>query len=624
MAHRNQTPRRGFFARLWGLVVILQRIIISIFVLGFVAVLAIGLFYKPQVKIDDHVALVWAPSGVIVEQHDPSLQDAFAENILGERRPYTVMGELMQTLEDAATDDRIDVLFLKLDELEYAGMAQLQELAAAIRQFKESGKRVITHATGFTQQQYYLAAQADEIYLDPLGAVLIEGFGVYRKFFSEALDKLDIDVHVFRVGDYKSAIEPFTRKDMSSEARAANQAWLEDLWSVYTDGVAGARGLEAPAVHDYADQFSQRLAKQRGNAAEVAQAAGLVDELLTREQMRDKLRKLVGRDDEHGSFRQVHSFQYYWARRQEKRLEADPTQDQIGVLVAQGALVEGDLGSGTIDGEQFAWLIDSARRNKDISALVLRIDSPGGSVMASETIRRELELLREAGKPVVVSMSSVAASGGYWIAMEADKILAQDSTVTGSIGVFGLLPGYYKLLNRWGIYTDGVATTDSVGVYRGDRPLQPRHAQALQSSVEYYYREFVRRVAGSRGMSLEAADRLAQGRVWSGADAQKLGLVDELGGMRKAVEAAAQLAGLKEGEYRLQTIRPPQDWRITLLEEFFGFAGPVLGHAALSPWLDKLQNLQRDIGLGWLSDPLGVHAHCLCVPDTGGSRQFQP
>lgn len=621
MANRKNQERRGLFSRLWGLIVLIQRAAITLFVLLFLLMFGLALFYDPQVKIEDHVALVWTPRGVIVERRDQDPSELFAEQVFGEESPYSVLSELVKTLDDASTDDRIDVLFLKLDELEYAGMAQLQELGAAIQAFKQSGKRVITHAMGYTQQQYYLAAQADEIYLDPLGEVWIEGFGVYRQFFKDALDKLDIDIHVFRVGDYKSAIEPFTRNNMSSEARAANRAWLDDLWKVYIDGVAAGRGMEAADVAAYAQQFPERIVKLSGNGAEVALAAGLVDELLTREQMRDKLRKLVGRDDAHGSFRQVHSSQYYYAMRQAERSKAAPVPENIGVLVAQGALVDGDMGQGTIDGERFAWLIDEARRNKDISALVLRIDSPGGSVLASETIRRELELMRAAGKPVVVSMSSVAASGGYWIAMESDKIFAQDATVTGSIGVFGLLPGYYKLLKRWGIHTDGVATTDSVGAFRGDRPLEARHGKALQASIERYYKEFVRRVAGARGMSIEAADRLAQGRVWSGVDAQKLGLVDELGGLQAAVASAAQLAGLDEGEYEVRTIEHPLDWRLSILEQFFGATGNLFKGMLQAPLMQWLQGFEQYTGFGWLSDPRGVHAHCLCTPDTSG-RNF--
>lgn len=619
MASRQKPPRRGLFSRIWGLIVLLQRAVMSLLVLVFTLLFLAAIFYEPSIDIEENVALVWAPKGVIVERREREFGDALAE-FMGEESPYSVMGELLTMLEDAASDERIDVLFLKLDELDYAGMAQLQELGQAIRDFKLSGKRVITHAGGFTQQQYYLAAQADEIYMDPLGAVWIEGFGLYRQFFREALDKLDIDIHVFRVGEYKSAIEPFTRNDMSAEARAANRSWLNDLWSVYTGEIAAARDMDAGAIQRYAQDFPDRMVKMNGNAAAVALAAGLVDELLTREEMRDRLRKLVGRDDKHGSFRQVDGGRYLWAMQQARSREAQAPMQKVAVLVAQGALVDGEMGTGTINGERFAWMIDQARRDEKTSALVLRIDSPGGSVTASELIRRELALLREAGKPVVVSMSSVAASGGYWIATEADQILAQDATVTGSIGVFGLLPGYYRLLQRWGIHTDGVATSDAVGAYRGDRALQPRHGRALQASVEHYYNEFIRRVASARGMSLEATDRLAQGRVWSGVDAQKLGLVDELGGLRQAIASAAELAGLKTGSYRVETLEEPADWRLSFLEEFFGLAGPLLKQVKRSFVLDWLERVEQRFDFAWLSDPQGVHAHCLCTPDTGGPR----
>ncbi|MGH8530288.1 MAG: signal peptide peptidase SppA [Nevskiales bacterium] len=607
----DTTSRRGFWSRLWQFFVVVTRLFIVVFLLAPLALFAYAYFAAPQFKIEDGVALVWAPDGVVLERSEFDPQEILAQQLFGQESPYSLLRDLVDSLDYAAQDTRIKALFLKLDGLEYAGMAQLEEMSSAITRFRASGKPVYAYAGDYTQDQYYLAAQADQLFLDPLGGVWIEGFGMYQHYFKDALEKLQIDLHVFRVGEYKSAVEPFIRNDMSPEARAANQAWLDVLWQVYKRGVAGARELEPAAVESYVAEFPVRLVEVLGDAGALAKNAKLVDDLLTREQVRQKLRELVGTDTEHGSFRQLDDQTYLAAVRVEKsRGKAPPSH--IGLAVAQGALVDGESGRGTTGGDTLAYLIEDARRDEKLAALVLRIDSPGGSVSASEAVRREIELMRAAGKPVIVSMSSTAASGGYWIAMNADEIWADDTTITGSIGVFGLLPTFDKTLGKLGIHVDGLGTTPLAGATRLDRPLAPDIAAAMQAGVEYYYRQFVGQVAAARRLDVAQADQLAQGRVWSGLDAKRLGLVDNIGGLHEATAAAAKLAGLAEGQYRLSPLDAAPDWRTAifdLLSSRIEIWLQVLGAAELT---QPFHVIREQLGVGWLNDRRGVYAHCGC------------
>ncbi len=613
------TAPRGFWSGLWRFFVVVTRILIVLLLLGPLLLFAFAYFAAPQFKIQDGIALVWAPEGVVLERSELDPQEILAQHLFGQESPYSLLRDLVDSLDHAAKDTRIKALFLKLDRLEYAGMAQLEELSAAIGRFRASGKPVYAYSGEYTQDQYYLAAQADQLYLDPLGGVWIEGFGLYQHYFKDALDKLSVDLHVFRVGEYKSAVEPFIRNDMSPEARAANQAWLGVLWDVYKNGITAARELEPGAVENYVSTFSTRLVEVLGDAGALAKSARLVDDLLTRDQVRQKMRELVGTDDEHGSFRQLDDQAYLAAVRSEKsRLKAPPSQ--VGLAVAQGALVDGESGRGTTGGDTLAYLVEEARRDEQLAALVLRIDSPGGSVTASEAIRREIDLMRAAGKPVIVSMSSTAASGGYWIAMNADEIWADDSSITGSIGVFGLLPTFDKTLGKLGIHVDGLGTTPLAGATRPDRPLAPEVGAAIQAGVEYYYRQFVGQVAAARKLDVNQADQLAQGRVWSGLDAKRLGLVDHIGGLYEATAAAARAAGLAEGQYKLKPLDAAPDWRSALFELLSIRLQNLLQLARSAMLAPPFDVLREQLGLSWVNDRRGVYAHCGCEGVKAGWR----
>ncbi len=569
-------------------------------------------FSGPAVTVPDDSALVWAPTGDLVEQRSG------VSSVLGQMaagpQPVTVVRDLIETLERAATDERIELVFLKLDELGAAQPGQLQDLARAIDHFKQSGKPVVAWSPSYDQAQYMLASHADTIYLDPLGYVFLEGYGAYRNYFAEALDKLDIRINVFRVGEYKSFVEPFTRNDMSPQARAANLAWLNSLWASYKTSVTQARSYAPGAIDEYIDGFATTLESVGGDAAQVARNAALVDKVAPLNAVRDDMREQVGSDPRHGSFRQISGRDYLRATEDE---QPEPQSDsEIALVVVEGAIVDGESVGGRAGGETIARLIAEARRDANVSALVLRVNSPGGSITASERIRREVELMRAAGKPVVASLAGVAASGGYWISMNANRIWAEPTTITGSIGVFGIVPTIDETLNELGIHTDGVGTTPLSGALRIDRPLSEPVRTILQAGVEHGYDLFVSKVADARNMEVEAVDQVAQGRVWSGADAARLGLVDELGGFGAAVDAAAQLAGLEEGDYRLDVQQPPGNWRMALMQF-------LSGHAQVGILPDWLTTLTDNSELAWLrtglNDPRGLYAHCFCEVAPAGA-----
>lgn len=606
------------FAGLWRVVEIIRRVLVTLVILFTVLMLWLALSGGPERTVDRDIALVWVPVGTLVEIVDEPPETALLQRLANEPPRQTRVRDLIKALDYAAGDKRIKLLFLKLDELEDAGMGQLQELAAALQKFrKDSGKKVIAYAPSYSQPSYYLAAQADEVYLDPMGFVLMTGFGQYGMYFKEALDKLGVDMHVFRAGEYKSAVEPFERNDMSPEARVANAAWLQILWDRYKADIAAPRKLTPEAVENYAANLPAVVEAHAGDLAQAARAEKLVDQLLTLQQVREKVGAIVGMDEDIDSFRQIDHFTYLSVVDRPKHAPDTPA---IGLVVAQGELIDGESVLGATGADTLADLIAEAVGDEQIAALVLRVDSPGGSITASEIIRRQIQRFRDSGRPVVVSMSSLAASGGYWIAAPADQIWAQDTTLTGSIGVFGLIPTYDRPLAKLGIRVDGVGTTPMAGSLRADVPMRPEVQRSIQLIVEKDYRQFIQQVAKGRRMNAEAVDKLARGRVWSGMDAKRLGLVDQLGGLQPAIESAARLAGLDPGNYRLQPLESTRDLATALLERFsFGLARWGLDRMGLPDGLVRaVQQPEWQSGLRWLNDPHGIYSHCFCRPAISG------
>ncbi len=603
-----------FFSGIWRVVEIVRRVLVTLVVLVIVLMLWVAISGPPDWTVEDGTALVWVPIGNLVEAMDEPPESALLQQIANQRPRQTRVMDLVKALDYAAKDSRIKLVFLKLDELEDAGMAQLQELGMALQEFrKTSGKKLVAYAPYYTQPAYYLAAQADEIYMDPMGFVLMAGFSHYSLFFKEAIDKLGVDMHIFRVGEYKSAVEPFERADMSPEAKVANAAWLQVLWEQYKAGIAAPRKLKPEDLETYAANLPAVVETHGGDMAVAAKANKLVSELLTLQQVREKMGAIVGMDEDIDSFRQIDHFTYLSVV---DRRKSPPDSPTVGLVVAQGELIDGESVMGATGADTMAGLIANAVQDDKMAALVIRIDSPGGSITASETIRRQVQRFRDTGRPVVVSMSSLAASGGYWIAAPADQIWAQDTTLTGSIGVFGVIPTYDKPLAKLGVRVDGVGTTPMAGALRADMPMKPEVKRAIQLIVEKDYRQFLQQVATGRRMTVDAVEKLARGRVWSGLDARKLGLVDHAGGLQAAVAAAVKLAGLDAGNYQLQELERETNLLSALYRRFrFGLGRLMLADMGLPDWLLSLVQ-QRDVQstLRWLNDPNGMYSHCFCRP----------
>ncbi|MEX1993287.1 MAG: signal peptide peptidase SppA [Steroidobacteraceae bacterium] len=512
--------------------------------------------------IPKSAALVLAPQGFLVEQLSGDPLERALSRVAGEDRTETRLRDLVDVIDQARDDDRIRALVLELGGLDGAGLPMLQDLAQSIRWFRETGKRVYAYGQGYSQRQYFLAAQADEVYLDPMGYVLLDGYSYFRTYFRGALDKLAVDVNVFKVGTHKSSPEDWTRTDMSQEDREDAKVWIGALWDSYKSDVAAARNLEPALIQAYADEAAAGVRATGGDLAQYALARGLVDGLKTREEFEQIVAEVAGIDEDSDSYQAVDWHAYLPYVHSEKRLARGAPQT-IAVVVAAGEILDGEQSPGLVGGDTLAAILRDLRQDDDYSAVVLRIDSPGGSMMASEVIRREVARLREAGKPVVVSMGTVAASGGYYIAMDADHIIAAPTTITGSIGVYALIPTFQRTLAKIGITNDGFGTTLLAGQAELDRALGPEAREILQASVEFAYKTFVGHVARARERRPEEIDGIAQGKVWTGADARAAGIVDELGGVDEALAEAARLAGI-EGDYDVKWIEQQISWRDAL------------------------------------------------------------
>jgi protease IV len=561
-------------------------------------------------------ALVIAPEGEIVEQlsGDP-IARAF-EEARGQGKAETLLWDLTDAIRAAAKDDRIPVLVLDLEYFLGAGQPTLEELARAVNEFRASGKKVIAYGSLFLQDQYYLAAQSNELYLDPMGLVLLDGYDRYRMYFKEALEKLGVEVNVFRAGKFKSAVEVYVRDDMSPEEREEARAYLASLWSTYRTAVARARKLEPGTLENYAASLGPAAEAAKGDLAAVALKAGLVTALKSRLDVEKRLIELVGEDESEGSFQGVSHTDYVRTLRAEETLGRDG-KSRIAIVVASGEILDGEQPPGTIGGESTSRLVRQARLDEGVRALVLRIDSPGGSMFASEQIYREILAVKAAGKPVLASMGDLAASGGYYIAAPADEIYASPATITGSIGVFAVIPTLGRTLDKLGVSVDGVGTTPLSGQLRIDRPLGEDVRTLLQSSVERSYEDFLARVASGRKKTRDQVDAVAQGRVWSGADALGIGLVDHLGSLDAAVKAAAKRAKLTD--YEIDFIEPELSWAQELaLQVKSSLVRTVLqadGRTReLAHTLRRLGPLQRELErMSRFAEPYRAYAYCFCA-----------
>jgi protease-4 len=565
-------------------------------------------------------ALVLDLKGELVEERAGSVRDSVVAGLAGNGRRLVRLPDVLKALDGAAKDRNVSEVLVLLDELDGGGLASVREIGAGIERVKAAGKRVVVWGGNFDQKRYLIAAHASEIYLHPMGMVLIEGFGRHRNYYRDALDKVGVTVNLMKVGTYKSFAEPFIGNGPSQAAQEADAFLYNGLWTAYTAEVEKARKLPAGAIAKGIDELPQRLQAANGNAAKVALDWKLIDGVKTRDEVRDMFIKRGAYDDRIKSFRQV-SFGDYMARNPEK-----PFGDAVAVVVAAGDITEGTGGPGMVGGISTANLIRSVREDSSVKAVVLRVNSPGGSAYGSELIRRELELTRAAGKPVVVSMGDVAASGGYWISMAADEVIADPSTVTGSIGVFAILPTADKVVDKLGIHTAGVTTTWLADAYNPLRPLDPRFGQLIQSSINHVYDEFTTKAAIARKTTPAKIDEVGQGRVWTGTQAKERGLVDRLGSYGDALRSAAKRARLGD-DFRVMYAEQPTTLAERVLERMglsnaqilnvqvkLGLLPVDLGAAALGG--NATAGITRD--LGWLSavadrkQPFAAVTHCLC------------
>lgn len=566
-----------------------------------------------KITLTNKTALIIAPKGFVVDQYSGDPKSQALQNIQGSDIPETRMRDILQAIKLAADDSKISVLVLNPDYMWGAGLANLREIERAVDQFRaQSKKPVIAMATNLSQGQYYFANIADEILMDPQGFLFLQGFGSYRNYFKDGLEKLGVDVHLFKVGEYKSAAEPFVRNDMSQEAKEAGLHFMNDLWETYLAGIANRRGLSIEVIKEIVELQAQKLIEKNGSVADMALDNGLVDRIMKKPFMHKHIAEYSSFDDDNNHFRSI-DFEDYLSIQDSKYSQA---KNHIAVVVAEGSIVGGEQPPGTIGGASTSALLQQARLDASVKAVVLRVNSPGGGVYPSEQIRREVDALKIAGKPVVVSMGNVAASGGYWVSMTADTIWADEATITGSIGIYGLLMTYPKLFNKLGIHTDGVGTTKWVGAFSPDKDLDPEFADLIQSNIEYGYDQFITSVATARNLSIDMVDRIARGRVWTAKQAHDLGLIDQLGGLEDAIKDAASKANVSD-DYELVWIEETLSFTDQLLIDFMAKAASHLDFSKQSNGL-KLQRLlqpyQAELSLLLNQQPGQVleMAHCFC------------
>ncbi|MCG6304347.1 signal peptide peptidase SppA [Vibrio vulnificus] len=600
------------FKGIWKAITFVRLALTNLIFLLSIALVYFIYFYghDTQPQVEQPSALVLNLSGPIVEQSlyiNP--MDSFAGSLFGEDIPKeNVLFDVVDTIRYAKDDEKITGLVLSLRDMPETNLTKLRYIAKALNEFKASGKPIYAVGAFYNQSQYYLASYADKIYLAPDGGVMLKGYSAFNLYYKTLLEKLDVTTHVFRVGTYKSAIEPFVRDDMSPAAKESATRWLTQLWGAFVDDVANNRQIDPKTLNPSMEEFLSQLKSVNGDLAALSIKLGLVDELATRQQLRAQLAEKFGASGD-DSYKAISYYDY----RATMRDNFDVNADDIAIVVASGTIMDGQQPRGTVGGDTVAGLLRQARNDDKVKAVVLRVDSPGGSAFASEVIRNEVQALKDAGKPIVVSMSSLAASGGYWISMSADKIIAQPTTLTGSIGIFSVITTFEKGFNKLGIYTDGVGTSpfSGEGISTG---LSKGASQAFQMGIEHGYQRFISLVGNNRDLSLDAVDKVAQGRVWTGYDALQHGLVDQIGDFDDAVAEAAKMAQLEN--YNLYWVEEPLSPTEQFIQEFMKQVKISMGvdiQSILPPGLQPVaQQMEQHASLLQnFNDPKGYYAFCL-------------
>ena len=590
----------------------IRNSVLNLLLLSMILLLIFAFLPEKKSTVSPNTILNLTISGNIVEEKMSlsALEKFFGSTMNSEAEPETLLQQIIDTIDTAAEDENISVLRLDLRKLKHGGLNQLQVIGKAIERFRATHKKVIAAADYFTQTQYYLASYADNVIINPMGVVDIHGFGTYRLYFKEALEKLQVSYNIFKVGTYKSALEPFTRNDMSAEDRRQNKVWLSALWQIYTDDVDKQRKLEKDAIEKYTTDVAAQLLLTDGNAAELALKLGFIDQILTRQQLASYLKSISGNQN-NGPAKTISSYDYF--NRVKHSYQKDNSDlEKVGVIIAEGNIIPGKQPAGLIGGDSLGEMIRKARKDSQVKAVVLRINSGGGSAFASEIIRQELLALKKSGKPLVVSMGSVAASGGYWIAANADEIWASPATITGSIGIFGAIPTFEKTLASFGVYSDGIGTTPLASGLDLTQPLPEQLRSAIQQNVTHGYNQFLNIVSEGRKLERSHVEGIAQGRVFDGLTAKSLGLVDKLGSLNDAVGAAAKLATLTNFEpvyiHRTMTVK---DQFFRYLTTQFIKVSDIDGLKITNPTIMRFKNsvYSQLENLLQMEDPRGIYAY---------------
>ncbi|MCG9736624.1 signal peptide peptidase SppA [Shewanella insulae] len=600
---------KRIFSTLWKVINTTRKVILNLFFFGFIALLFVILAADESPRVEEGSALVLDLSGSVVEQKrqvDP-IEAAMKSGKGGQSDGEILLADLLNAIDNAASDKRISAIVLDIGHLRWTGISKLQSIGDALTRFKASGKPIIAMGNWYGQNQYFLASFADTIYLNPQGSVEIEGLSRYRQYFKSALDKLKIKAHVFRVGTFKSAVEPFMRDDMSEAAKSANLELMQDIWSSFETRVSENRGIKQDDLMLSAERYLAELNKANGRSSEMAINLGWVDKLASAEQFRLDMVERLGEAREGHSFKQISFYDYQSVIQQ---FPPVLMHDAIGIVVAKGNILNGHQAAGQIGGESTSALLRKARFDDKVKAVVLRVDSPGGSAFASEQIRQEVLALKAANKPVVVSMGTYAASGGYWISASADYIFATPTTLTGSIGIFGLVTTFEDSLAELGIHTDGVSTSGWTA-FSTTQGISDELKEIIQRHIERGYQDFISLVSEERGMKLEEVDKIAQGRVWSGKRALELGLVDELGDLQQAVTKAAELAKLEKFDTKLieQELSPQEQF----IQEMFAQASSYLPQSlsqssVVEQLLGQVSSVAEEFKA--FDDPNGLYLYC--------------
>jgi protease-4 len=615
--------RRGGFGRflrnLGHGINITRLVIINVIFFGLLALIFLGVFVGSRGHtVDDKTVLVLAPEGALVEQYSADPLSRALGRMSGDGVKQVQVRDLVRAIDAAAKDSRVSRIVLRSDKLQAGGFAALREVGSALDRFRAAGKPVLAWGVNFDQGQYYLAAHADKVYIDPQGGVMATGLANYRLFYKDLLDRLGVQVHLFRVGQFKSAAEPFILDHASPESKEADAFWLGGLWTTWIDEVSTMRHIDAATLRGDVDNLAEHVRDANGSLADLAVQEKLVDGIATDDQFIRMLRKdgvPAGKKDQ--GFRQV-DLGGYLADRGLSNIDALQTSPGVTVVVAEGEIAGGKQAQGSIGGDTTAALIREVRHDNRTRALVLRVNSPGGEVYAAEQIRREVELTRAAGIPVIVSMGDVAASGGYWISMNANRIYAEPNTITGSIGIFGMFFTVPDTLAKLGVKSDGIGTSPLAGAFDITRPLDPNVGVLIQSIIDKGYRDFVGNVAKARGRDFASINAIAQGRVWTGQQALERGLVDKLGNLDDAIRDAAQ-------EAKLGT-----DFKVRYAEKPMGAFERVLTNVGdstearvamswglrLPSWVAALPKLAPEFALLRTAEAgkPHVYAYCFCSP----------